>query len=191
MRIIRTEIYYTEDEQDLTPEVLVPAISMVWFPAGLRGWLAGEIDVNELIGKNGLGRFFILNESPESEQKWLPAFVLSAFEGRNWERYVSDAESERVRYGPRWLVEECLDTPMVVESSPPDLVTLRQVLAKGSPAAIGAFVGVTGVGEIYPLMFVSVPFGIIVVGAAVGVSEALRRGLAKQIDQYFKRRLKR
>jgi hypothetical protein len=61
--------------------------------------------------------------------------------------------------------------PIVVEQSPPLTITLAQLLMSASSTTIGTRLGVAAAGENYPLMFITVPAGIIVVGSAFGVSK--------------------
>ena len=73
------------------------------------------------------------------------------------------------------------DDTIVVEHSPPIFASLASFLKGASGVAIGAYVGIaTGIPNPM-LMFVTVPFGIIIVGAASGVGHALEQGLRDMI----------
>jgi hypothetical protein len=67
------------------------------------------------------------------------------------------------------------------ESSPLSPDSLGKILTAGSGAGIGAGVAIMVAGGPTPLLFVTVPAGMIVCGAAMGVSEALQKGLRYRI----------
>jgi hypothetical protein len=67
------------------------------------------------------------------------------------------------------------------ESSPLSPDSLGKILTAGSGAGIGAGVALMVAGGPTPLLFVTVPAGMIVCGAAMGVSEALQKGLRYKI----------
>lgn len=68
------------------------------------------------------------------------------------------------------------------EESPFDAHALASIVATGSGTAIGAIVGYLAVGTmIPPLLFVTVPLGMIICGAAAGVAKSLEEGLRSRI----------
>ncbi len=67
------------------------------------------------------------------------------------------------------------------ESSPLSPDSLGKILTAGSGAGIGAGVAIMVAGGPTPLLFITVPAGMIVCGAAMGVSEALQKGLRYKI----------
>ncbi len=80
---------------------------------------------------------------------------------------------------------ECI----VVEQSPPQLLSLTELLKKGTGVSIGAYVGLQVASG--PLLFVTVPLGIMIVGVAVGVSDALRIGLYDRLIAFVSGHSKR
>ncbi len=86
-----------------------------------------------------------------------------------------------------WLLRdtECI----VVEQSPTQLLSLTEFLKKGTGVSIGAYVGLQVASG--PLLFVTVPLGIMIVGVAVGVSDALRIGLYDRLIAFVSGHSKR
>ena len=75
------------------------------------------------------------------------------------------------------------DPCIIVERSPPDAVSLLKLLKGASGVVIGAYVGLqTGQG---PLLFITVPAGMIIVGAASGIGAALEAGLRTKLAQWL------
>lgn len=68
--------------------------------------------------------------------------------------------------------------------SPLGIASLGSIIATGSGGAIGAFVGIAVVGAATPLLFVTVPAGIILCGAAMGVAEGLQEGLKARMARW-------
>jgi hypothetical protein len=70
---------------------------------------------------------------------------------------------------------------IVIEQSPPVLTTLKDLLLTSNGVAIGGFIGeVAGIEQPHFLL-ATVPLGILVVGASVGVAQALQQGLRARI----------
>ena len=81
-------------------------------------------------------------------------------------------------------VEAILQSGIVIERSPPESIPLKLLAEKGNYIALGAFVGYTAASGGTPwLMMISIPGGIIVMGAAVGVSRGLMNGLHRVIEK--------
>jgi hypothetical protein len=68
-----------------------------------------------------------------------------------------------------------------VEHSPLGADSLGSILASGSGAGIGAAVGVMVAGGPTPLLFVTVPLGMILCGSAKGIGEGLGEGFRHKI----------
>lgn len=86
------------------------------------------------------------------------------------------------------IIEYILNAGIVVEESPPALQTLKSILSKSPGIAIGTYVGMELAGSNPELMVLTVPFGIIIVGSAIGVSKGLERGLNKKIESFLTKR---
>ena len=64
---------------------------------------------------------------------------------------------------------------IVIEQSPPELASLASLLKQGGGVAVGAFVGLHAASG--PMLLVTVPAGMLIVGAAAGIGSALEAGL--------------
>jgi hypothetical protein len=78
----------------------------------------------------------------------------------------------------------------VLEESPPYLVPLQFLVKQSPQIAIGTLIGAGAAGGSYPLMLLTVPAGIIVVGSAIGISKGLEKGLNKAIERLVQRKLR-
>src|SRR5207245_8538857 len=106
---------------------------------------------------------------------------------------VSSREADEALMLAKWSVENArimdviLHSDIVYEKSPPEVTQLASVIAKaGASVVIGTFLGYEVADGNYPLMFITIPTGIIVIGAALGVSRGLENGLNKYIENLFK-----
>jgi hypothetical protein len=84
------------------------------------------------------------------------------------------------------IVNFLMEANIVVEQSPPSWDQLKSLVSKSPGIGIGAFVGFQMVGTHTELMIITVPIGIVVVSSAIGVSEALKKGLNKKVEALFK-----
>jgi hypothetical protein len=69
------------------------------------------------------------------------------------------------------------------EQSPLTGVSLGTIFATGSIGVIGASLGLVLAGGPTPLLFITVPAGLIVCGAAMGVAEGLQQGLRRRLTR--------
>jgi hypothetical protein len=79
----------------------------------------------------------------------------------------------------------CFDTVIPFENSPLSAESLAKLVTHASGPAIGAFVAFVIFGST-PLLFVAVPAGMIICGAAKGVATALEEGLKKRLMHWLK-----
>jgi hypothetical protein len=77
----------------------------------------------------------------------------------------------------------------VVERSPPEWMSMSQLLDKSSSAA-GVSLAFLAVTTNQWLLFAAIPGGVVLMGAAVGVAKGLQAGLHHSIERYLKKRLK-
>lgn len=184
MRVVRTEMYFAEDQV-----------------VGLHG-------KRKLHAKNpGLGFAWLRTETApfgieESllQKYWIDRhestaqyFLDLAIRGRE-----QDVRDELPFAGPSYSKRTPLNRPIVhfvmnggivVENSPPELVTFKSLLAKAPGVVIGTFVGMKAAGDATALMLLTVPTGIIVCSSAIGVSKALEKGLNKAVEKLIKQTL--
>jgi hypothetical protein len=81
-------------------------------------------------------------------------------------------------------IEAILNCEIVIERSPAFVISFKELLKAKSTVMMGAFVGVASAQ--YPILLLSVPAGIILVGAAKGVSRALETGLPSVLKKYMR-----
>jgi hypothetical protein len=109
--------------------------------------------------------------------------------------FVRDADERRFFRIPRDaavengdIVDFILHQGIVIERSPPILVTLKGVLTNSnSPLWIGTFVGSAAAWDHPTLLLITVPSGIIAVSSAQGIATALQGGLNRAIKRLFDR----
>ncbi|WP_447599967.1 hypothetical protein [Nitrospira sp. Nam80] len=77
------------------------------------------------------------------------------------------------------------DDVIPIEQSPLKAEALVTLVTKASGAGVGAFVGFVAFGA-SPMLLVTVPAGMIICGAAKGVSDALEAGLREKLLQWLK-----
>jgi len=71
------------------------------------------------------------------------------------------------------LIEKIIHEPIVIERSPPEAISISNLLKlSGSPAALGTYVGIAAANGNY-LLLLTVPAGILIVGAAIEVTKAI------------------
>jgi hypothetical protein len=89
---------------------------------------------------------------------------------------------------PPW-VEVLLETEsVIITQSPPEQVSFRSLAKKATGAFIGAGLGYAAIGAVAAppaLLFLTVPAGMIICGAAVGVARGLETGLYHKLLQWF------
>ena len=170
MRVIRTELYF--DNQVRARDGRRPpsnaGIATAWF---------GAPDTNvEDVNPKLIFDYF---ERYKKDDAVLPHFIDVALRNELL-RPSFDFSRETIQNGA--IVEFVLNSDVVIERSPPTTELLEK-LAHQSPAIfIGTFLGVGAASGSYPLMLLTVPLGIVVIGSAIGVSKGLEKGLNKAIS---------
>lgn len=86
------------------------------------------------------------------------------------------------------IVDYVYEQTVILEQSPPEGVRFKDILKRtNAPIYVGTFVGVGLSFDQPPLMIVTIPLGIVVVGSALGISEAMAVGLNKTVKRMFDR----
>jgi len=88
------------------------------------------------------------------------------------------------------FARETVEQGFVVQNSPPEVANLLKLLAKHPSVLIGTYVGSSIADGSLPLLLITVPLGIVVVGSAVGISRGLENGLHKSIEKLISKRLR-
>jgi hypothetical protein len=89
-------------------------------------------------------------------------------------------------YQPFGLPHYLLEQKVVIERSPPLAESLGHLLHGATAISIGTLLG-TGLSSDPTVAFYAVPGGVIVMGAAIGISKGLEKGLTKLIDSTIAR----
>ncbi|WP_315701231.1 MULTISPECIES: hypothetical protein [unclassified Bradyrhizobium] len=84
-----------------------------------------------------------------------------------------------------------LNAEIVVEESPPHWEIFKALVSKSPSIAIGTYAGMELAGSMPQLMVLTIPFGIIAVSSAVGISKALEAGLNKKVARVLGQRRQR
>jgi hypothetical protein len=170
LRVIRTELYFNPfDIKWRFPELVVsnPGISMAFF-----GCDPSRLDFEKI---------FSTPVSPMERvepPQVLRAFFDTALQNAPFNTYGFQAYHELNKP----IIDEIYNEPIIIEHSPAEGIPLGKLLSGASVATIGTYVGLQGVWG-NPLLFVAVPAGIIVVGAAVAVVRAFDKGLNHAVER--------
>jgi hypothetical protein len=186
MRIIRTEIYFDADQiKDRAGNLQKNDAGLAF--AFFRG---DDFPINHLGIYSDHAARILTNSvditdrlSEESLKALIDAMVRGiTFDKLNFRHleFVPDGEGVKNYY----LAETALATNIVIEYSPPEWITLREVLKKASSIPAGIFLGYYGLQE--PLLFLTLPAGVIVMGAAFGINKAVENGLPKYVQNKLK-----
>jgi hypothetical protein len=175
MRVIRTEMYFSVADIPFTAS-RNPGVAFAWFGTGAdvdfaaidTGWFASDFGGIETVG--------MLNLSGNGFENFLAAALLNS-------SYEGDAIDDILARNPgiRPAINSILASDIVVERSPPSIISVRDLARNVSSTSVGTYMGFASAGDNHALLFLTVPLGIVMVGAAVGVSKALESGLNKSI----------
>jgi hypothetical protein len=191
MRVIRTEMYF-DDVNGLSrhprrwlrrgEENQNPGLGFAWF----RSDQAGPFNFGD-------DKQFEVEELPTEQ---IDDALDMLLQDREWFDFKMDLH--RGGFFPRegiqnpGIIAYVHEQSIVIEQSPPAAVRFKELLKRtNAPVYIGAYMGYAAAHEMPALMFLTVPLGIMVIGPAMGVSEALAIGLNKRIQQMFERRRKK
>lgn len=86
----------------------------------------------------------------------------------------------------REVVLSVLNSEIVSEGSPLEWLPIEKLKASAA-VVIGTFIGYGVADGNYPLMFITIPAGIVVIGSAIGVSRGLENGLNQYIQGLFRK----
>ncbi|NPU64725.1 hypothetical protein HL667_06940 [Bradyrhizobium sp. 83012] len=169
MRVIRTGLYFNESihlEMDKLGDDY--NIDIAWFNTG-----------NANTSRLGFVKPIVVDARPNVER-----FLDIVVQGSELRNFVQRIHNVRVVNGS--IVNEVLQAGVVVERSPPQSVTLASLLKGASSVTIGTLLGQGVAAGSYPLMFITVPMGIVVVGSAIGISKGLQDGLQREVERLVK-----
>jgi len=85
------------------------------------------------------------------------------------------------------IVDYVINQPIVIERSPPFHISLKGLLTSTNlPVWIGTYMGWNVAPDHSPLLFITIPGGIIVITSATKLADALGAGLSKSVKRLFK-----
>jgi hypothetical protein len=85
------------------------------------------------------------------------------------------------------IVDYIIKQPIVIERSPPFHISLKGLLTSTNlPVWIGTYMGWNVAPDHSPLLFITIPGGIIVITSATKLADALGAGLSKSVKRLFK-----
>jgi hypothetical protein len=179
LRVIRTEMYFDPREIIWPLEEQIfgnPGVSVAFF-----GFKAKGDELNEL------PIFHIQKIDRKIDAEIIRPFVDQALRNESYPFLVPGLSETRTSEFNRRFVDYIFEQPIIIEQSPPEGMPFINLLKHASAASIGAYVG-TQAADGHPLLFLTVPAGIIVVGSAIAISNAINRGLNKAIERIAKSR---
>lgn len=188
MRVIRTEMYFDASKIGWTikQQEEFPGVSVAWFRFGQTLPDSGA-DILELFDKQ-YARTLV--KDPIHDFVLFADLAVQAIPSSDANDAILYSKWNQKNPGiAKWL----LDQEIVLERSPPSSEKLIDILKKSSRVAVGTFTlySIEPIFEAHPLMLVVLPlaigFGIIVIGASVGISEGLRSGLHKRVEDWVKK----
>jgi hypothetical protein len=181
LRLIETQLASDNPDDPTIGFVVIPTEEFAD-----QGW-NNATDVERILDNAGLtflirewgiddDNTFFVDESPDQRRRASQSI---------WEKLLPGAPKLRKDY-----LEEIIEGEhIVVEHSPPSLESFGKLFGAGGAVAVGAYIG-TSVSS-GSLLFVTVPFGMIIVGAAAGISTALEAGLREKILEWLRRKKKK
>ena len=169
MRVIRTELYFEDVDNEFKVVTGDYNVDFTFLPSHVVYPVDDVLMPIPHQADNRVDRFLdIIVQGVESRE-----FDQRIFGDRIFNRHIVDFVNEQ---------------GVVIEKSPPEAIPFAALLKKASSVTIGTAMGAAVALDNPPLMFLTIPAEIIVVGSAVGVSKGLERGLAKKIERLMKRK---
>ncbi len=198
MRVIRTEMYFSSaDVQPLRDQNNVienPGIAFAFFNLKQIDESLSDHKIDDWLIDNAIDGIFDAGDNfgvpPKSSAiKEFLGVAITGYHGA----VKSESFLQALREGGTTnesVSDFAFNGDIVIEHSPPDLTTIAKAIRQSPTILLGTYTGIGIAGENYPLMLVTIPAGIIVFGAAVGVSKGLQNGLNKSIETWIKKKIK-
>jgi hypothetical protein len=165
MRIIRTEAYFDLD-QSYSRQHENPGVAFAFFRGDSGAFPYNALPIVESVYP---GRDINIR-----------AFLEVALRGGSY-----DGPADRLAGSLNPLIiDALLQTEVVLESSPPFTERFEKLVSTAPIAVVGTYVAANLPAD--PLLLLTVPTGILLVGASVAISRAFERGLHRLIDQHLR-----
>ncbi len=190
MRVIRTEMYFDANSVKFETKERErnPGVVAAWF----RMENAEQLDIGEIANLCDAKYARIAPKEAASVFDIFADLAVQNIRSETAQNILQNALAKHdYRVANQGVVQFLYDAEIVLDGSPPFPFPLSKI-AKGSAAVvIGTFLGWGVADGNYPLMFVTIPAGIILIGSAIGVSRGLENGLNKWIEDLFKKKRKK
>jgi hypothetical protein len=178
LRVIRTELYFNPLEIKWQfPELIIsnPGISAAFFRCDPKNF-----DLDKVIS------FTIFNTREGGTAREVGAFLDTALQNAPFPREHHLLEYRVLNVGP---IEKVHNSEIIIEHSPPEGIPFHKLLSGASIVTVGTYVGVGALGSGGgPLLFLTVPAGILVVGAAAAIVLAFAKGLTYAMERAMRAR---
>jgi len=190
MRVIRTEMYFDEipgyqpprsyRRRGIEKEDKNPGIAFAWF----RSEEPGPFDI-------GADKTFRVREITPDHIPGVLGMLLrnsSEIDEGNLDYVKLDKDYLDLFEEARPFVDYIYNEPIILEQSPPTAIPFKDILKRtNAPIYLGSYLGY-GLSYDQPvLLIITIPMGIVVVGSAIGVADAMAAGLNKRIAAMFDR----
>ncbi len=185
MRVIRTEMYFDDVNgasrrprswmRGMDREEKNHGIAFAWF----RSDELGPFDIKSQ-------KAFRVREITVDQVQ--PALDVLLRDVDGWDIELADERlTEPIQNAN--IIDFIYEAAVVLEQSPPEAVRFKDLLKRtNAPIYVGTFMGASLSYDHPALLIITIPVGIIVVGSALGIAEAMAAGLNKRVQQMFDRR---
>jgi len=112
------------------------------------------------------------------------AFIDASLRGVRRSRLVADRD-----YLNADLARTIIESEVIIERSPIEGVSLASIIGNATYISLGTYVGAAIAGSTPWLMCITVPGGIILMGAAFGIAKGLSAGLSRAIERVIAAKL--
>jgi hypothetical protein len=192
VRLIRTETYFRWSEvreHFVQSEKYDPGIAIVW----MKTHTNRRVEFPSINGFRNLNQ--ILAE-PAERPRFVRQFLDISIRGARsdvrhsfelaWSGPVLPLGASVERWPRRIvnpeLVDEVFHGDVIVERSPPDAIPLHGLIGQNAWIAVGSWVGFHAGGDGW-IMLISIPGGVILMGAAIGIARGLMAGLGRAVER--------
>jgi hypothetical protein len=182
MRIIRTEYYFDKFQVDWKGDFASatenPNIAFAWVVADAPVG-AADIPNFHVVDSSQVSK--LEDEERENLIRCMNMFLTSKSDDPD--KPVPLSEQQSPSPANRQLIEECLDCTVIIEQSPIEGLSIKQLLARATSWSLGTYLEVVTAGSSPALLVVTVPLGVIIMGTAAGISKGLEAGLHRAIER--------
>lgn len=181
MRVIRTELYFDEDTirstvrrprfRPMHSREKSDGLAFLWF----RSDSPGPYSIRSY-------KWFSGKEVGSTDIRIILDLLLQDIEGDDIGRFIGTQE----RSSNESIIDYVIDQGIIIEQSPPKAIKFKDLLKSSNTALLlGAYIGRSMAGDNPALLILTIPGGIIVVGSALGIADAMADGLNKHVKRLF------